>query len=102
MSDESRTLGKSAHADRKTKLTVAAWPRLLDIHLSAVYGSVGESTVRDWIADGLLKPVAMPGSILRDKRGCIVAHGRNRRIAKVLIDRADLDSLIDSCKRGEL
>ena len=87
---------------KESRMTLAAWPRLLDIHLSAFYGSISESTVRDWIADGLLKPVPMPGSTLRDKRGCIISHSKNRRIAKVLIDRADLDALIDSCKRGEL
>lgn len=74
------------------------WPRLLDIHLAAVYLSVGEATVRDWVADGLLATVPMPGSTLRDRQGQVVAPASRRPIAKILIDRSDLDALIDQRK----
>ena len=80
------------------KPTLAIWPRLLDIHLSAAYFSVGESTIRDYVADKILQPVELPGSTLRDKKGNIIAHGKNRRIAKILIDREDLDKLIETRK----
>lgn len=80
-------------------ITLTCWPRLLDIHSAAAYSSVGESTVRDWIADQILKPVEMPGSTLRDKAGNVIAHAKARRIVKILIDRADLDKLIDQRKR---
>ena len=79
----------------RPSLTLACWPRLLNIHLAAAYVSVGERTVEDWIRDHLLEPVPMPGSMLKDKSGNIVAHAKARRIAKILIDRADLDRLID-------
>lgn len=78
---------------------LACWPRLLDIHSAAAYSSVGESTIRDWIADQILKPVEMPGSTLRDKAGKVIAHAKARRIAKILIDRVDLDRLIEQRKR---
>ena len=94
----SNKLGHSAHADRKIRMTIACWLRLLDIHLAAAYLSVGESTVRDWIADNLITAVSMPGSTLRDQKGNIVVSASRRRIAKILIDRANLDRLIDQRK----
>lgn len=92
-------LGGSSHADRSTRRTIACWPRLLDIHLAAQYLSVGESTVRDYISDGLLHPVKLPGSTLRDQSGRVIAHAKNRKIVKILIDKADLDRFIDE-RRG--
>jgi hypothetical protein len=87
--------------DREHVTPLATWPRLLDLHLAAQYLSVGESTVRDYIADGLLTAVQLPGSTLRDKAGNIVAHARARRISKILLDKADLDKLIDQRKGAE-
>ena len=72
----------------------ACWPRLLDLHLAAAYVSVGSRTIEDWIRDGLLQPVPMPGSTLKDKSGAVIARAKARRIAKILIDREDLDRLI--------
>ena len=77
------------------EISVACWPRLLDVHLAAAYLSVGEQTIRDYVADGILRPVEMPGSTLRDRNGKPIAHARDRRIAKILITREDLDRLID-------
>lgn len=76
------------------------WPRLLDIHLAAQYLSLGESTLRDYVADGLLKPVELPGSILRDKQGNVIAHGKGRRLAKILLDRVDMDAFVEARKEG--
>jgi hypothetical protein len=88
-------LGGSSHADRSTRRALACWPRLLDIHLAAQYLSVGESTVRDYVNDKILIPVKLPGSTLRDRSGRVISYSKNRRITKILIDRADLDKLID-------
>jgi hypothetical protein len=82
-------------------ITPAAWPRLLDIHLSAQYLSVGESTIRDYVAEKILQPVQMPGSTLRGRNGGIIAHSKARRIAKILIAREDLDKFIDERKAGQ-
>jgi hypothetical protein len=78
--------------------TIATWPRLLDIHLAAAYASVSSRTVEDWVHNGLLIPVGMPGTTLRDKQGNIIARPQARRIVKILIDKADLDQLIDQRK----
>lgn len=93
-----KTIVRSGHPHRKIRSTVAAWPRLMDVHLAAVYCSVGERTVEDWIHERILEPVPMPGSILKDKNGNIIAHSKARRIKKLLIDKNDLDSLIEERK----
>ncbi len=77
------------------------WPRLLDVHLAAAYLSVGESTIRDYCGDGILHPVELPGSTLRNKNGSVIAHAKARRIAKILIAREDLDALIDERKAAQ-
>ncbi len=97
----SDSLGRSSHGDRTTRLTLACWPRLLDIHLSAAYLSVGESTIRDYVADNILKPVSLPGSTLRDGSGRVIARSKQRKIAKILIAREDLDRLVDLVKQTE-
>jgi hypothetical protein len=74
-------------------------PRLLDVQKAAAYASVGPQTIRDWVAAKLLPTIQMPGSTLR-RNGHIVAPANKRRIAKILIDRADLDALIEESKRG--
>jgi len=79
-------------------ITLACWPRLMDLHLTAVYTSIAESTWRDYVADGLIVPVPMPGSTLRDKNGKIVVHAGARRIAKILLAKEDVDALIDRLK----
>ena len=71
------------------------WPRLLTLKLAAAYLSVSVSTVRDYIDDGILQPVPLPGSLLR-KNGKIVARPSARAIGKILITRESLDHLIDA------
>ncbi len=84
-----------------TERVMLAWPRLLDVHLAAEYLSLGESTIRDYCADGLLRPVQLPGSLLRDKSGNVIARPEARRICKILIDRNDLDAFIDQRKGND-
>jgi predicted site-specific integrase-resolvase len=83
---------------KQTPITLSCWPRLLSLKLAAAYASVCARTVEDWIHDGLLAPVPMPGSTLKDKQGNIIALGSRRRISKILIAREDLDRLIDQKK----
>jgi hypothetical protein len=78
--------------------SLPGWPRLLDTSLAAGYSGVKDQTIRDWIRDGLLIPVPMPGSAIRDKHGKLIASPSERKIAKLLIDREDLDALIDRRK----
>lgn len=64
------------------KQSLACWPRLLDVHLAAQYLSVSSRTIEQWIADEILRPVAMPGMT------------RTLKLRRVLLDREDLDKLI--------
>jgi excisionase family DNA binding protein len=73
---------------------IAIWPRLLDLKTAAAYLSVGSRTIEDWLKDGILEAVPMPGSTIRDKSGNIIARAKTRKIVKTLIDREDLDRLI--------
>ncbi|MBN2321254.1 MAG: helix-turn-helix domain-containing protein [Acidobacteria bacterium] len=75
--------------------TIASWPRLLDLKTAAAYLSIGARTIEDWIRDGLLEPVPMPGSTIKDKSGKVICTAKSRRICKILIDREDLDRLIE-------
>ncbi len=81
--------------NRHRRVALVAWPRLMDLHTAATYSSIAESTWRDYIADGLIEPVPMPGSTLRDRKGQVIAHGKTRRIAKILLLKEDIDALID-------
>jgi predicted site-specific integrase-resolvase len=74
------------------------WPRLLNVHLAASYLSVGPQTIRDWVAEGLITPVPMPGSTLRDNHGKKISAAGRRKISKILIDRADIDAFIEQRK----
>jgi len=94
-------LGKSAHADRKSQLIECGWPRLLDIHLAAAYCSVGERTIEDWLYERILQRVCMPGTILRSKTRGVISGAKKRSIKKVLIDRQDLDLLINQRKGSD-
>ncbi len=85
---------------RIARLALPGWPRLLSLDLSAAYCSVGARTVEDWIRDGLLTPIGMPGSTIK-KDGNIIATAGRRRIAKILIDKSDLDALIDERKAAQ-
>jgi hypothetical protein len=80
------------------RVTLAAWPRLMDLHITAAYSSIAESTWRDYIADKLIEPVQMPGSTLRDRHGNVIAYAKDRSISKILLLKEDVDRLIDERK----
>jgi hypothetical protein len=65
--------------------TAPLLPRLLDFHMSAGYLGLSEWTVRTLEQQGVLKRVRIP----------LQAHGEVR---KLLLDKQDLDRLIDSWK----
>jgi hypothetical protein len=72
-------------------------PRLLDVAGCAHYLGIGRQSVRDWVNDGLLEPVQVPGASLR-KAGKVIAGPRQRRMSKLLFDIRDLDRFIDGLK----
>jgi len=68
--------------------TLSPWPRLLDIRSAALYLGVSTRTIEQWIADEILRPVQMPGM------------GRTLKLRRVLLDRQDLDVLIERQKQA--
>lgn len=68
--------------------TLSPWPRLLDIRSAARYLGVSTRTIEQWLADEILRPVQMPGM------------GRTLKLRRVLLDRQDLDELIEVQKKA--
>jgi excisionase family DNA binding protein len=75
--------------------------RLLPIRETAAYLGVGVQTIRDWTHAGILTPVRLPGSLIRDDGGQIVSKPNDRPIHKFLFYVRDLDALVDRMKAEE-
>jgi predicted site-specific integrase-resolvase len=74
----------------------ALLPRLLSLAEAAVYLGMSYWTVRDYVLQGLVPTVTMPG--LRPKQG----DRPKQTLRRVLIDREDLDAFVCSRKRKPL
>lgn len=72
--------------------------RLLDLHQAAVYTGLSYWTIRDWIAEGLLKVVKLPCGRHRIRGGVVTRKAGDVSARKILIDRQDLDMLIEDSK----
>jgi hypothetical protein len=68
-------------------------PRLLNMRQAALYLGCSFWTVRDYVLQGLIAVVDMPP--LRAREG----DRQRQTLRRVLIDRADLDTFIESHKR---
>ena len=77
---------------------IAVWPEAMDLETIGQYTSTSASTARDWVADGLLEPVALPGTFLRDKTGKVIASPHQRKLAKIIVLRADVDAFLRRCR----
>jgi len=78
---------------RNSNLTNTTDPRLLDVHRAAAYLSLSPWTVRDYVARGILRTVQLPASAVREGDA-----PRNGHLRRVLIDKTDLERLVDSGK----
>lgn len=81
----SRTRRNSGRGADALARQASALPRLLDVHGAAAYLSVSTWTLRQLVSRGVLRRVLIP-----------VANGRDLR--KVLLDREDLDRLVEAWK----
>ncbi len=77
--------GMDSGHNRGALAVTAIAPRLLDVHTSARYLGISSWTVRDLIANGTLARVRVP-----------LSNGRELR--KVLLDREELDRLVEAWK----
>jgi hypothetical protein len=76
------------------RLPIACWPEAMDLETIASYTSTSTSTARDWVSDGLLKPLRLPGSCIRDKAGRIVTRPRDHSLNKIIVLKADVDAFL--------
>lgn len=82
------------------------WPRLLSLEQAAAYIGMSTSMLTEYIHDGSL-PVTRPTRAKTDRAYGIRAGRRTRRavaseqVRRLLIDRNDLDALVDRWKREQ-
>ena len=74
----------------------------MDLHDAARYIGLSYWTLRDYVADGLIPRVTLPCSRRRKKGGAIVRRAGDTETRRILVDRADLDALIEKYKSGLL
>ena len=72
--------------------------RLLDLHQAAAYVGLSYWTLRDYVHDGLIPAVRLPCARRRAKGGIIVRRAGDTSARRILVDRADLDRLIEDSK----
>ena len=78
-----------------TQPTEAIRPRLLNMRQAAAYLGCSFWTARDYVLQGLIPVVDLPP--LRAREG----DRQRKTLRRVLIDRADLDTFIESRKRRD-
>jgi hypothetical protein len=71
--------------------------RLLDVHGAASYLGLSVWTIRDYVARGILRAIQLPASEGREGE-----PPRSKPLRRVLIDRGDLDRLVDASRGDQL
>jgi predicted site-specific integrase-resolvase len=74
-------------------------PRLMNLHAAAAYIGVSYWTMRDYVLDGIVPHVILPCSRRRKKGGAVVRRAGDVEARRKHVERADLDRLIEKCKR---
>jgi len=74
--------------------------RLMNLRQAGQYLNVSYWIVRDWVLDGILPVVRLPGARLREKGGKVIARSTSHSMRKILVDCRDLDRLIEQSKGG--
>ncbi len=94
---QGRPAAEEAVVPRGLKASVTAWPRLLSVEQAGQYLGVSYWTVREFINDGSVKAVPLPRpDTLRQRE----RRALGDTVRRLLIDRHDLDALVDRWKRG--
>ncbi|MFN8624404.1 MAG: hypothetical protein U0587_00210 [Candidatus Binatia bacterium] len=87
---------EEAVVPRLLKATVTAWPRLLSVEQAAQYLGISYWTMREFINDSSIKAVPLPRpETLRQRE----RRALGDTVRRLLIDRYDLDALVDTWKR---
>lgn len=88
------TATRQRAADGSLEATEPIAPRLLNLRESARYLGCSFWTIRDYVLQGLIPVVHLP------PLGARKGDRQRETLRRVVIDRADLDIFIESCKRG--
>jgi hypothetical protein len=83
--------------ERQTDMKTVGFPRLMSLKVAAGYLGVSYWLIRDYVIDGTLKPVRLPGSRIK-KAGRVIANSKDHSMRKIMVDRHDLDNLIEESK----
>ena len=86
----SRSYGRDVHKNA----------RLLDLYQAATHIGLSYWTIREWIADGILKVVKLLCGRQRIKGGVGARKAGDMSSRKILIDRRGLDNLIEDSKEN--
>jgi len=89
-----------ARASRSGDRPVPVGARLLDLYQAATYTGLSYWTLRDYVADGVLPVVKLPGGRQRSRGGIVTRKAGDGSTRKILIDREDLDRLIARSKQN--
>jgi predicted site-specific integrase-resolvase len=85
-------------APKATNHPIPEGARLLDLHQAATYTGLSYWTLRDLCADGKLQIVRLPCGRQRAEGGTVIRRAGDNSVRKILIDRQDLDRLIELSK----
>jgi len=72
--------------------------RLMTLRQAAAYSGLSYWLLRDYCLDGILPIVRLPGSRLKGQNGGVSCHSTEHTIRKIMVDREDIDRLIQKCK----
>lgn len=72
--------------------------RLLNLHEAARYLGLSYWTMRDYVLDGIIARVELPCSRFRNRKGAVIRRAGDRGTRRILIDRTDLDKLVERSK----
>ncbi|MBN2319302.1 MAG: helix-turn-helix domain-containing protein [Acidobacteria bacterium] len=76
-------------------------PGLLDLKDAAKYlGNISPGTLREWTAAGIIRPIPLPGSAIREKgSNKVVLKPTDRKMRKLVFSTRSLDRLIEEFEK---
>lgn len=96
---ETRQRRGFAHGAQARRSVVPGWPRLLSVEQAAAYLNVSFWTLREFINAGSIPTVRLP----RPRTARMLKRGPvSDTVRRLLIDRADLDALVERWKERQL
>ena len=88
----------SREAVLKSDVHVPAGARLLNLEQAAIYTGLSYWTIRDYVQAGVLPKVSLPCAKRRAPGGAVVRRPGDASVRTILVDRRDLDRLIERSK----